>query len=1297
MERETSTIDKFIDPAQWMVWKFQVRVNLMASELVDYIEGTKEKPADLTVGTHEKDLAEWKKNDAKAQKVMVNSCGSNILIHLCNCSSAKAMWDKLHSVYEQTNDAAKQLLQERYHLYKKNPAHDIATHISTLQSMVQKLAAVNVTIDDNGLIMKILMTLPSDYRHFLSAWDSVATAEKTVLNLTNRLMVEESRCGLQSMNLNEVSKSEALLAKQSNVSKNKKYQQAQNTEKPKQRGKCYRCGSTEHFRRDCKAAVSSDKSKASSSKDGEKGFVGVTQSEGKADDDFYHDSGATSHMCKQREVFLNYKDLDEPINVKLGNGEYMQAIGRGNVNAIFFDGKEWNTKTMHDVLFAPKLVMNLFSSTRAYDRGHTSECDRDEFRLFDGEKLVALGVRRGNMYKMLMKVIDPTSEKSMVNFATQGNTLRIWHERLGHQNLTHVRKFLKNNNIDFKDENFDCDGCAFGKQHRLSFTLRAEKATKCGEIIHADVCGPIEKETFNRSRYYVLFKDDYSHFRYIFFMKSKDEVMNHFETFLKFAEKQFGHKVQILQTDNGTEFVNAGMSEITSKNGIHHRRSVPYTPEQNGCVERDNRTIMEAASSMIHAKNLDPRLWAEAAHTAVYILNRTGTSTVKDSTPYELWYGKPAKFDHFRIFGSEVYVHVPKQKRRKLDPKSKKCIFVGYDDNHKGFRVMDESNCISVARDVQFLAEEPSKVTIIEEDGESEDDTTDDNGDTAIQQQQQQQEKAAPIRARRVTSMRDMNESNILDTRLRNQSESAMMAWSLVAINEEPTTYKEAIDSTDSEKWMEAMQTEYDSLMKNETWTLVEKPKNQKVIDNKWVFKVKKNPDESIERYKARLVGRGFTQEYGIDYMETFSPVVRFDSLRAIMAVVAEKKMHMLQFDVKTAFLNGDLEEDVFMHQPVGFNDNSGRVCKLHKSLYGLKQASRCWNNKFKSFIELFGFKTSDADPCVYVSHEGNNTIILAIYVDDGFIVSNDKKNIDSVIEHLQREFEIKVMDVNCFLGFEIDKRNDGSIFMHQTAYAKKVLEKFRMDECYPVSIPCDPNQVLGSFEESKVSTFPYRQLIGNLMYLAISTRPDISYAIGNVSRYMENPKIVHEKALKRILKYVAGTVGHGILFKSDGNHQMYGFSDADYAGDVETRKSTSGFIFMYNDSIISWRSALQECVAISTTESEYIAASEAVKEVIWLKRLFNELIPNQNTEVMFYMDNMSAVRLIKNPEFHKRTKHIDVRYHFIREKYRNGLFNLEHISTKEMIADIGTKALPKVRFEYLRTLMGLISKEKLT
>lgn len=710
---------------------------------------------------------------------------------------------------------------------------------------------------------------------------------------------------------------------------------------------------------------------------------------------------------------------------------------------------------------------------------------------------------------------------------------------MGHQNLAHVRKFLQNNGIDFIDENFGCDGCASGKQHRLSFSLREEKSTACGEIIHADVCGPMEVNSLGGKRYFVMFKDDFSHFRFVFFLKNKSEVVEYTKFVIKLSEKQFGHPVKILRTDNGTEIVNESVTELLHQHGIRHQRTVSYTPEQNGCAERENRTIMESARSMIYANNLDLNLWAEAVHSAVFILNRTGTSTIKDKTPYELWYGKRATFNRFRIFGSEVYVHIPKQRRRKLDAKSKKCVFVGYDDDTKGFRVVDENKVVSIVRDVKFLMEEPTTVIIIDEfeqnrdkpdikerESEGNEGELDATEGDRVAVLNFMTPKPGKIKNRRTSTMGGIEASNVLGSRLRARSTStdhglfAMLA-SAFCEDDEPKTYEQAMNSSGSEQWSHAMDEEFKSLVDNETWDLVEKPIDQRVVDCKWVYKIKRNPDESINRFKARLVAKGFTQQYGIDYEETFSPVVRFTSVRAILAIAAEKKLLIKQFDVKTAFLNGELSETVYINQPNGYNDGTDKVYRLNKALYGLKQASRCWNQKFTNFIEEFGFNMCDSDSCVFVSNMNGHLMILAIYVDDGLVFADSQECIDKLIEHLQAKFEIKIMDVGCFLGMQIRVETDGSIFINQEACASKVLRKFRMENCRTVVVPSDPNQVLSNFEEADPSDFPYRQLIGSLMYLAVATRPDISFAVGNASRYMENPKQMHVDAAKRILIHI--------------------------------------------------------------------------------------------------------------------------------------------------------------------------------
>lgn len=1309
MDAEIVRIEKLQDAAQFASWKFQVRVTLNANEIFGVVSGLelKPQPAATTATAAEKteaikNIADWNKKDARAQKVIATAVSQKLIIHIMNCESAKEMWDKLHAVFERNNDMSKQHLQEKFFNFQKDESDDMATHFSKIEALVQQMKSLSVQIDDSMVMTKIITTLPQEYRHFASAWESTAENLRTIANLNNRLMIEESRLNTSGV----FGGGEAFLTR----SNNKNSKQVPN----KRKGKCFKCGSSTHWKRDCRVSKSSNECKPTK-EDIEKGkgkvFFGEMTSSSNKHTMWLFDSGATHHMSKQRDWFRDYIDFATPKSITLGNGDAMYAVGQGNIHVLAYNGTKWDEKTLTNVLLVPELYTNLFSQTKVLDNGHTLRSNKNEVKIYDGEIVVAVGARRGDLFQMFFQTIKPS--EMTANVTIKKDTLRKWHARLGHQNVAHVRSFLRINGIDFIDEEFDCDGCAFGKMHRLSFGEREEKAKKCGEIIHADVCGPANVTSLGGARYFLLLKDDYSHLRTVYFLKQKSEVITNLKKFIKWSEKQSGHPIKILRSDNGTEFINTEVMEFLNKNGIEHQRTVPYTPEQNGCAEREIRTTVEAARAMIYAKDLNVNLWAEAINSAVYILNRTSTSTVKNKTPWELWYGKQVTFNHLHVFGSEVYVHIPKEKRRKLDAKAKKCLFVGYDNYVKGFRVFDtKTNTIEIARDVKFLLNEFS--TSSDENSKGEEGQHDDEDKFAtiistnnqetnheiLQQKQNddnqgastQQVRSTQIVQQRQKNFADIDEDNILDTRMRPRVSMSMMAcMAAFDIDNEPKNFDEAVKSQSKVEWQRAMEDEFDSLIKNKTWILVDKPEKQKVIDNKWVFKIKRNPNGSVVRYKARLVARGFNQQHGIDYEETFSPVVRFTSIRTMLSIAAKNRYTVKQFDVTTAFLYGDLEEEVYMKQPIGFSDNSDRVCKLQKSLYGLKQSSRCWNIKFKTFIEEFGFVATESDPCVFISSKSDDIVILAIYVDDGLIMGNNERDIDAVIEHLQKKFEVKTMELGCFLGIEIKQMNNGSIFIHQAAYAHKVLSKFEMNECKPVTVPADPNQVLHNFNDSEQASYPYRQLVGSLLYLAMATRPDIAFAISNVSRYLERPTTVHITAAKRILKYIKGTIDHGILYKNECDNKIIGYSDADYAGCLETRRSTTGFAFLIAGGVVSWCSKRQNSVSMSTTESEYVAASEAVMELTWLQRLVNELCYGQFRTAHFFMDNQSAEKLVKNPVFHKRTKHIDTRYHFIREKYKGGLFKLDYVGTEEQMADLFTKALPRKRFVFFRVKLGIV------
>ena len=360
-----------------------------------------------------------------------------------------------------------------------------------------------------------------------------------------------------------------------------------------------------------------------------------------------------------------------------------------------------------------------------------------------------------------------------------------------------------------------------------------------------------------------------------------------------------------------------------------------------------------------------------------------------------------------------------------------------------------------------------------------------------------------------------------------------------------------------------------------------------------------------------------------------------------------------------------------------------------------MKQASRCWNEKFTSFLVKFKFKVSQADNCVFVNNDSGKKILLAIYIDDGLIAASSENDIGDLVQYLNREFKTKTGNLECYLGIEVDQGIDGSIHIHQNAYSRKILKRFNMDECNAVAIPADQHHSTSSRsypneEEENALDVPYREAVGSLMYLAVATRPDIAYAVGTVSQYLANPKRFHWNAVKRIFKYIKGTLDYGIFFVNKVNLNLNGFSDADYARDEGTRKSTSGYAFMLGSSIVSWCSQKQRTVALLTTESEYVAACQSIKELVWLKLLMAELISNNS--ITLYMDNQCVIRLIQNPEFHKRTKHIDVRYHFIREKFRDGVFQLEYVHTSNQLADIFTKPLNFETFKRLRELIGIVS-----
>ncbi|KAK2437580.1 secreted RxLR effector protein [Trifolium repens] len=493
------------------------------------------------------------------------------------------------------------------------------------------------------------------------------------------------------------------------------------------------------------------------------------------------------------------------------------------------------------------------------------------------------------------------------------------------------------------------------------------------------------------------------------------------------------------------------------------------------------------------------------------------------------------------------------------------------------------------------------------------------------------------------------------------------------------------------------------SLEKNQTWKLVPLPENKRVVGSKWVFKKKDGiPGVEAPRYKTRLVAKGFTQVEGIDYNEIFSLVVKHCSIRVLMAIVNQYDLELEQMDVKTAFLHGELEETIYMQQPEGFVEDKSKVCLLKKSLYGLKQSPRQWYRRFDEFLLKGGFVRSNYDSCVYMMKRNEKVILyLILYVDDILMASSDKHEIQRLKEMLNGEFEMKDLgSAKRILGIDILRdRSKGELFLSQHDYLKKVVERFIMSDSKVVNTPLGHHSKLSikqcpqsEDERKKMESTPYASGVGSIMYGMVCSRPDLSYDISVVSRFMANPGQVHWQALKWVLRYLNGSLKSGLKYKRIdlGKDALEGYVDADYAGNVDTRKSLSGFVFTLFGTAVTWKANQQSVVALSTTQAEYIALVEGVKEAIWLKGMIGEMGIGQGC-VKIHCDSQSAIHLANHQVYHERTKHIDIRLHFVRDMIESKEIIVEKVASEENPADMFTKSLPRSRFKHFLDLINFV------
>ena len=539
---------------------------------------------------------------------------------------------------------------------------------------------------------------------------------------------------------------------------------------------------------------------------------------------------------------------------------------------------------------------------------------------------------------------------------------------------------------------------------------------------------------------------------------------------------------------------------------------------------------------------------------------------------------------------------------------------------------------------------------------------------------------------------------------LTEEEEAAMIAYAAQHDIPIPENYNEAInDPHYGHKWKEAIEFEIGQLLVNNTWKEDVYPEGANLISTKWVFTLKFNADGTLERFKARLVARGFTQQYGVDYTETFAPTVRMASLRAFMAVVACEDLECRQYDIKNAFTESKLQEELWMQYPQGVQRTKpGRALRLLRSLYGLKQSARDWNLLMKEELLKMGFNQSLADPCLFVHVE--RQIRLLVYVDDLVAAAPNTADLDWFYGKLNSRFNAKNLgNISKILGVRVTRnRSKRTIELDQELYLDKVLIKFGFAQAVhkAISTPMDGYNDLrrASKDDKRVDATWYREVVGSLMYAMVYTRPDIAFALGRLSQYNQDPTELHAQGLKRLMRYLRSTIKNRISFGPKGNLVVY--SDADWASDKSDRKSITASIGLIGGGPVFWGSKKQTGVATATTEAEYVAMSYTAKQGQWVAQILRDLgfggyIAKNHQTVDTRGDNQGAIALAKNPHLTERSKHIDISYHYVRDLQEKKRVDIRYVPTDEMAADGLSKPLPPAQFKNFMKQIGMILKGK--
>lgn len=1252
------------EKSNFSTWKFRLKL-MLEDKQVAYV---------LKEGDNEKEKsAEFIKDDSRA-KSLIAMCVSDRYIEIIkNGKTAREMITLLENTFERKSVYNRFYLKRKLITLKCN--EPLETYLIKFSSIVNDLQAIEVKIDDEDKICYLLSSLPKEYDPVITSIETMATEKRLTFDFVKaRLLDAETKIITNKDTTDQESAFITCFTCGKLGHKSYECKDKTNEKEPHRgRGRGRAAGRGRRAARGQPTRGRGQRGQAQETSLASKAEVGFFASEymfGLSDNSnitFIVDSGCTQHIISdQYEQYLtDIKTLQKSVKIYVANGQYIESNKKGKLKFMYK-----HIKINIEALIVNNISYNLLSVNKITEAGFHVKFNKTKAVIRD-KNIYVICYAEGMLYKLNAQLCSEICNIS--NNKSDDVLSNIWHRRLGHLN----KKGLGIMNLQVSEK--VCGPCIEGKATRTPFKHTPRpRSRRVAEFLHTDIAGPTKNCGLNGEKYFMTVIDDYSHFCVVYPLVHKSEATEKLINYIIKLENETGNKVQRIRCDNGTEYTANRLKNFCNNKGINIEYTLPYTPQQNGVAERLNRTLCDKTRTLFAETNLPKFLWCEAIQCAAYQLNRSPSWAINFNTPCFMKNGHN-DLSRLRVFGSKAWTTIiPKQD--KLSKRARPTRMVGY--NTVGYRLWNpEDNTIIISRDVIF---DESDFKYIEDKESEEEQLIQEEIDYQVQKTAEVRDKEIRSTEPETTECQDIQieeekEKNLnKESGLEKKSRSGRIVKRPAHLEDyasnivtclcanTPNSFEEAVSNTE---WKQAIQKELQALKKLDTWEEKELPTGKKAIDTKWIFKQKEEGTK-----KARLVVRGFQQKKEDIFDSNYAPVARHSTVRMFISKALQEDLKINQLDIPTAFLNGKLKSEIYIKVPQGLkvkNSNSKTVLKLKRALYGLTESPKCWNETIDDFAKNNGFQRSEYDYCMYYK----NDCWMLIYVDDILIIGNG----DDIIKELKQKFNAKNLGkMERFLGMEI-QRNEDTIIIKQTNMIEKILQKFNMSDCKGMKTPMEINYNIQIYDDEEILDVPYRELIGSLIYLTVTSRPDLTFAVSYLSRYLDKPTEQLWKASKRVIRYLKETKYKGLVFRRTTDNNLYGFSDADWAGDRNDRKSVSGGIILHGVNPIAWFSKKQSCVALSTAESEYIAAAATAQELVNLKGLSQHL--KFKNDAILLVDNIGAISMSKSYENSKRTKHIDIRAHFLKDIVEKGIIAIEYINSNDNLADIMTKSLCKDKF----------------